>query len=117
MNSWVNIFSLVYPVGSIYETTNDALGPNILFGLEGQWELIGTRTVGESGEKTIYTYERVWSESPNRTHLYALYNELIKLYNDTTDEDRKEELNNLINETKRELADLGIIVDSFKPMN
>ena len=94
MNSWVNIFSLVYPVGSIYETTNDALGPNILFGLEGQWELIGTRTVGESGEKTIYTYERVSSESFEAR--YAEYCELINKYNNTVDEAQKEELGAII---------------------
>ena len=52
-NTWVNIFSLVYPVGAIYETADNAISPDILFGLT--WELIDTRTVGED---TIYTYKR-----------------------------------------------------------
>ena len=60
MNSWVNIFSLVYPVGAIYETTNDFLSPNILFGMENGWTKIGERTISEGeNEKTIYIYERI----------------------------------------------------------
>ena len=56
-NTWVNIFSLVYPVGAIYETTDNAISPDIMFGLT--WELIGTRTVGEELVKTIFIYERI----------------------------------------------------------
>ena len=56
-NTWVNIFSLVYPVGAIYETTDNAISPDILFGLT--WELIGTHTVGEESVKTIFIYERI----------------------------------------------------------
>lgn len=60
MNSWVNIFSLVYPVGAVYETTNDSLSPNILFGMENGWIKIGERTISEGeNEKTIYIYERI----------------------------------------------------------
>lgn len=46
------VFKQLYPVGTIYESTQ-ATSPEEIFG--GSWRQIGTRTVGST---TIYTYQR-----------------------------------------------------------
>lgn len=58
-NSWINLLLLVYPIGAVYQTTDNNLSPAIIFG-GGEWKLLSQQDVStQSGStKTIYLYER-----------------------------------------------------------